>query len=133
MGEAWNRCAPQNVLAGFWIPMVRKILTVSNARRFWTTKRRPVCLGRTLHCFRWGLCPRSAFDVAGWNRLRFGCRRPGAAADDHPTNLAVVRDEIETDVSSLFPDSVFSGDVTARSRYRNGQLDLATSALPVSS
>src|SRR6185503_10809991 len=127
-----NRHAPQNVLAGFWIPLIRKILTVSDARRFWTTKRRPVCLCRTFHCFRWSFCPGSPRDISCRNGLSFSRRRPDAAVDNHPTNLAFIRDDIEADVGALFPDFVFSSSAATGGRCRNRQLDLTASAFPVS-
>ena len=103
-----NRRPPQDVRAGGRAPVVRQVLSLGAAGRFVSAERWPVAgaVRRRRQCaFRRAA---AAHNAARLHRRLNAARQPLAAIENHPSRLAVVRDQVEADTRAVDREGVAS-------------------------
>ena len=107
--ETWNRRAPQDVVAGRRTPCVGEVLLVADPGRFAAAERGPVA-GASCRRPEWRRRAAGGSDDAARRDQR--CRagsQPPAAIQDHPALLAVVGDQVETNLRGLDRQAITRG------------------------
>src|SRR5689334_7656982 len=129
MRETRNRRVPENVLTSLAIPFVGQVLSVGDARRVWSAKRRPTSF--RVSGSRRRTCVRGERDLARWPRNLFTRRQPRAAIDDHPAWHAFIRDDVEREAVTVSVEAILSRPIATAWSTSHRELNFVTLSFPV--
>ncbi len=130
VGQARDRCPPQDVLAGRGIPGVGPVLLRGDAGCFATAKRRPVTGTRRNPLERTLGGASGANEPALSDRCVHAGRQPAAAIEDHHARFAVIGDQIQANDRSRNGEPVGRRAITLGRARIVLQGDLAAAELP---